>query len=177
MSTLIVKYSGDDPGLRREPDRIQRIAEGQQLDIRTFSHKYEAYVEGHRRTIHERRQRILDGSTPCPSELERLVSLATIDDLWSEYLGALADLRAGIHWISLGGGDPFLEYVVNVHALFDELMEKIEEEIQKRVQAAETSGFDPSQRGATWTYLTTDQPFGTMTERIARGIIRRLRRL
>src|SRR5262249_42902114 len=147
-------------------EHIQRVAEGQQLAIRKFLHKYETFVEGHRRNIHGMRQDILTGATRVDSEIARLVYLATIDDLWSEYIGALADLRAGIHWISLGGGDPFLSYVTSVHALFDELQEKLPEEIERRLQDADASGFDPSQRGATWTYLTTDQPFGSLTERV-----------
>lgn len=172
---LLVKYSGGDSDLRREPDRVQRIAEGQHLALRKFLHKYETYVEEHRRAIQRRRQEILTGTAPSRTELERLVSLATIDDLWSEYLAALADVRAGIHWIELGGGDPFLSYVTTVHQLFDELEEKIEEEIPRRIEAAETSGIDPSQRGATWTYMTTDQPFGSWSERLIRGLVRRLR--
>jgi len=172
---LLVKYSGGDRELQREPDRVQRIAEGQQLAIRQFLHKYETFVEGHRQTIQHRRQDILEGKKACASELERLVSLATIDDLWSEYLATLADVRAGIHWIELGGGDPFLSYVTTVHQLFDELQDKIEEEIPKRLEAATLSGIDPSQRGATWTYMTTDQPFGSWSERFARGLVRRLR--
>jgi len=33
--------------------------------------------------------------------------------------------------------------------------------------------FEP---GATWTYLTTDQPFGTLSERIAKGVRRAIGR-
>ena len=43
------------------------------------------------------------------------------------------------------------------------------------VREAAEGGVDPSDRGATWTYLTTDQPFGTATERIMRGIARKIR--
>ena len=57
----------------------------------------------------------------------------------------------------------------------EELEEKIEEEIPRRVEEAELSGFDPSQRSATWTYMTTDQPFGSWSERLIRGLVRRLR--
>ncbi len=52
-------------------------------------------------------------------------------------------------------------------------MDGLEDEIARRVEQAEAEGIDPSQRGATWTYLTTDQPFGTWTERITRGLMRR----
>ena len=48
-------------------------------------------------------------------------------------------------------------------------------EIAARLERAETEGFDPSQRGATWTYLTTDQPFGSWSERITKGLLRKVR--
>jgi hypothetical protein len=49
----------------------------------------------------------------------------------------------------------------------------LDPEIGQRLEEAEASGMDPSQRGATWTYLTTDQPFGTATERLLRGLMRK----
>jgi preprotein translocase subunit SecA len=170
---LVSKYGKDEstPDL----EHLQKVAEGQQLEIRRFLHKYETYIEGHRQSIHRERQDILTGVTPVESETARFVSLATLDDLWAEYLAALGDLRAGIHWISLGGGDPFLSYVASVHELFDELQEALPEETERRIKEAQTSGFDPAQRGATWTYLTTDQPFGTLSERVIRGLVRKFR--
>ena len=53
------------------------------------------------------------------------MKLRTIDDLWSDYLGAVGDLR---------------------------------------------------ERGATWTYLTTDEPFGHLSERIMKGLRQMIRR-
>jgi hypothetical protein len=46
----------------------------------------------------------------------------------------------------------------------------IDEEIAARIERATTHGIEPRQRGATWTYLTTDEPFGTMTERVMRRL-------
>ena len=60
-------------------------------------------------------------------------------------------------------------------SLFTQLETRIEDEIPKRLADALDQGADPSQRGATWTYLTTDQPFGSMTERVMRGVVRRYR--
>ena len=37
------------------------------------------------------------------------------------------------------------------------------------------SGLSPMERGATWTYLTTDQPFGSMQERFIRGAIAKIK--
>ncbi len=171
---MLVKYGIDNPNLGRDAESIQRFAEGQNLEIRTFLRKYESVIEGQRQKIQQRRQAILTGETPVPSELERLVALRTIDDLWADYLASVTDLREGIQWISWGGRDPLHEYLTTVHALFTQLEASLDTEIANRLEAAGTSGWDPSQRGATWTYLTTDQPFGTGTERILRGIVRKL---
>jgi preprotein translocase subunit SecA len=173
---LFVKYGSDLERLEYDPEEIQRLVEGQNLDIRQFLHKYESVIEGQRQKIGGRRQGILTGATPCSSELERLVSLATIDDLWSEYLAAITDLREGVQWLSYGGRQPLYEYLTSVDSLFPQLETRIDEEIPKRLAEAHEQGADPSQRGATWTYLTTDQPFGSWSERVMRGLVRRYKK-
>jgi len=170
---MLVKYGIDHPSLGHDAESIQRLAEGQNLEIRRFLQKYESVIEGQRQKIQQRRQAILAGETPASSELQRLVSLRTIDDLWADYLATITDLREGVQWISWGGRDPLHEYLTSVHALFTLLEEQLEPEIATRLEAAEASGLGPSQRGATWTYLTTDQPFGTATERMMRGLKRK----
>ena len=170
---LLVRFGMDDPVFRQDPDVIQRVVEGENLTIRQFLHKYESVIEGQRLAIQRRRQDILTGADQSSSEIERLVRLTTMDDLWSEYLSAVSELRSGVHWVSWGGRDPLHEYLTRVHQLFQELEIKIEEETAKRLTEAEASGVQYIERGTTWTYLTTDQPFGTMTERILRGMMKR----
>ena len=172
---LLLRYGSDNPAVENDPESIQRVAEGQNLEIRRFLHKYEGVIEGQRLKIQARRQDILTGATPSASDLERLVALATIDDFWSEHIAAVAEVRAGVHWNSWGGRDPLHEYLTTVHAMFQEMEQRIDEEIPIWLAEAEGTGVDPSQRGATWTYLTTDQPFGAWTERILRGLVRKLR--
>ena len=106
---LMVKFGSECAS----PDQAQRIAEGQNLGVRLLLRKYETIVEAQRQLIAARRQRVLTGDGP---ELERLVMLQTIDDLWADYLGAVADLRADAVWISLGAANPFANYIVQVHA-------------------------------------------------------------
>jgi preprotein translocase subunit SecA len=171
---MLVKYGIEDQSLGHDAESIQRLAEGQNLEIRRFLHKYESVIEGQRQRIQQRRQAISTGETPASSELERLVALRTIDDLWADYLATITDLREGVQWLSWGGRDPLHEYLASVHALFTQLEEQLPGEIASRLEEAEESGLDPSQRGATWTYLTTDQPFGTATERLMRGLVRKL---
>jgi preprotein translocase subunit SecA len=176
---LLIKYA-DEPGTQLSAcDHLQRGAEGQALGCRLFLRKYETLVEGQRQQIADRRQRVLTahigavaerGEPPSASELERLVTLDTIDDLWSDYLAVVSELRASTIWVSLGGGNPFREYLHTVHAMFQELTHTIDEEIAARLERATTHGIEPRQRGTTWTYVTTDEPFGTMTERLMRRL-------
>jgi preprotein translocase subunit SecA len=182
---LLVKHGIDDIA-GRDPEWVQRVIEGQHHDMRKFLVRYEEITESRRLVIQERRQRLLDGVEACGSERGRLVSLATIDDLWCEYLSALNELHAGIHWISLTGGardpiqnylkfggfDPFREYVKRVHELFEQLQAAIDAEIPKRLAGTATSRLSPS-RGTTWTYVTTDQPFGLAMQEALREMFKR----
>jgi preprotein translocase subunit SecA len=169
---LLLKYA-DNPqhgAPLSECDHLQRVAEGQSLGTRLFLQKYERVVEGQRQQIAGRRQQVLDGTSACESELARLVTLDTIDDLWSDYLAVVSELRASTIWVSLGGGNPFREYLRSVHAMFQELTRTIGDETAARLEQVKTHGIERRQRGATWTYLTTDEPFGTMTERMMRKL-------
>ena len=133
-------------------------------------------LEGQRLALDQRRQDVLTGAEACESETERLVTLTTIDELWSDYLAAVAELRAGTVWISLGGGNPMGDFLRRLHAMFEELQRTIDEEIDARLESGQTAMADWRERGATWTYLTTDEPFGTMTERAMRGLVRMLQK-
>ena len=84
-------------------------------------------------------------------------------------------MREGSQWVSLGGKDPLHYYLKTVHQMFEEFEQTIDEEILKRVAETRASGLSPMERGATWTYLTTDQPFGSMQERFIRGMIAKIK--
>jgi preprotein translocase subunit SecA len=170
---LMVRYGCTDV---RDIESTQRRVEGQNLDVRKLLNGYEAVIEGQRRKLQDRRQQILTGAEPVGSELERLVALTTIDDLWSEYLASVADLKSDIVWTSLSFREPLYEYMKGVDVLYRAMEERLEPEIAERLERAQSTGLDPSQRGATWTYLTTDQPFGSATERIMRGLMRKVQK-
>ncbi|HXA50313.1 MAG TPA: hypothetical protein VNV86_08425, partial [Candidatus Acidoferrum sp.] len=99
-----------------------------------------------------------------------------IDDLWSDHLAAVAELRSGVHWYAWGGRDPLHEYLTRVDDLYLALEAGLEEEIAARVEAWRSGEAPPLQRGATWTYLTTDNPFGNYTERIIKHFVEKFRR-
>jgi preprotein translocase subunit SecA len=167
---LLVRFTGDDT-VFYGAEAIQRRMEGLNLETRLSLDKYESVIEGQRQRIQQRREAILrsDGE-----EFERLVALRTIDDLWSAFLDGVSELRSSIHWHSYTGHDPLYSFLTKVDNLYRELEERIEPETAERLEEARAKGIDPSQRGATWTYLTTDNPFGDYTQRIVRGLARKV---
>ena len=167
---LMVRFGCTDVN---DIESTQRRVEGQNLDIRRLLNRYESVIEGQRRKLQDRRQKILTGEEAVASELERLVALTAIDDLWSEYLASVADLKSDIVWTSLSFREPLYEYMKGVDTIYRALEDRLDPEIAERLAHAESTGLDPAQRGATWTYLTTDQPFGTATERVMRGLMRK----
>jgi preprotein translocase subunit SecA len=183
-------------------DHVQRIVEGQNLEIRTTLWKYEGLVEEHRRKLAEFRERVLCGTEeslveaqdpeywrvlvdhagePRIREVERRVTLEKIDDIWSDYLAAISELRGGIHWVSWTGKDPLHSFLTRATAIFEEAREQIDAEVleaMKDESVIERGGVQGSfNRGATWTYLVSDQPFGTLQERWARAVSARVRDL
>jgi len=183
---LLVKYGDLNPELGRDPDTVQRLVEGHHLDARLFLQKYELPIEGQRYRVHAHRQAVLSGEEPCESDLERLVTLRAIDDLWADYLARVAEFRssipwldfalAGVPWLTLDHRDPLYEYAQKIHQWFPEMEAALPGEIAGRLAEAEVGHADPGERGAVWTYLTTDQPFGSFSQRLSRGIARRFKK-
>jgi preprotein translocase subunit SecA len=195
---LLVRF-----GIAGNPDveSVQRTAESQNLEIRQLLWKYESVIEHHRREVYALRREILlsdawsirsflseDQDLGILESLDarvvqaatRRLALAVIDDLWADYLANVAELRGGIHWVSWGGRDPLYEFLTGVKAIFEDFEQSLRGDIAEAVAKAEVRGGEihfPDEsrfeRGATWTYLTTDQPFGTLGDRILKGLKRK----
>ena len=196
---LLVRF-----GISENPDidSVQRTADSQNLEIRQTLWKYDGLVEGHRREIHALRREMLLSSTwsvgsvlsddqyagfveaagqEAVEQAGRAIALAVLDDLWADYLANVSEVKSGIHWISWGGGDPLAKFVAAVQNIYMDLYARLRQEVGEAFASAavrdgaicfrDVERFD---RGATWTYVTTDQPFGTMTERIVKGLRRRI---
>jgi len=59
--------------------------------------------------------------------------------------------------------------------MFEELVGRLETEVARRLAESNDGGSNVRQRGATWTYLTTDEPFGTASHRIFAGLTRKVK--
>ncbi len=181
-------------------DHVQRIVEGQNLEIRRTLWKYEGLIEQHRRAMAEFREGVLAGTEPgCVEaqdperwqelagrigadrvrDIERLVTLEIIDDIWSDYLASIAELRGGIHWVSWSGKDPLHTFLKRATEIYEDARSRIDAEVLEALRddtVIERGGIaSPFERGATWTYLISDQPFGTLQERWAKAVGNTLR--
>ncbi len=142
------KWSLDAHGV----EMVQQAVESQNFQIRQLLWKYDGILESHRKAVQERRSELLrDGAS-------RQLLLA-LDELWAEHLAAITELREGIHWRSWGGREPFYEFVHDAEEMFQTLMERLD------LLASGDEPLPEHERGATWTYLVTDQPFGLIGER------------
>lgn len=185
-------------------ESVQRTAESQNLEIRQMLWKYDGAVEHHRRRMYALRREILLSAqwsvrSMLPAEqfeelskvveekeLEaagRQITLALIDELWADYLANVAELRGGVHWASWAGHDPLYKFLTGVQDIYADFQECLEEEIAEAFATAEVRNgairfqeVERFERGATWTYITTDQPFGTLGERAMKGLRRKLAR-
>src|SRR5690349_7671081 len=95
-----------------------------------------------------------------------------LDQLWADYLAQVSELRDGLVWINLGGRDPYLDYLHSARDAFEEMQQHLDER-----SLSEEVEEQPVVRGATWTYVIKDQPFGAMTERIFAGMRSRVQTL
>jgi preprotein translocase subunit SecA len=106
----------------------------------------------------------------------RRITLAIVDEIWADYLANVAELRGGVIWTSWGSGDPLLKFLTGEREIYDDFEESVKDGVAEAFENAIVSQgavtFENTgrlERGATWTYVTTDQPFGTYTERVMKG--------
>ena len=180
------------PWVREGIATVQRIVEGQNLEIRRTLWKYEGLLETQRRDFQAKRTDVLLRRAPslleqadpekwavlrerfgerAMREIERLWTLHLMDDLWSDYLAAIAELRGGIHWVSWTGKDPVHTFLMEATFMFERLEDQLERELVEAFARDDvTLGSEPPggiDRASTWTYLINDQPWGSMQERWA----------
>ncbi|NNE34105.1 MAG: hypothetical protein HKN13_02645 [Rhodothermales bacterium] len=179
------------PRIQVELDRLQRIVEGQNQQIRRTLARYSALVEKQRATLQAWRTAIMnqdeeagrwhERATGIPQPIaiklgerqlraiQRSVILDQIDAVWAEHLAFVSNVREGIHLVGIGGLDPLHEFHKQVADAFAQLEEEI---FRRTVVAMEAVRFGegdrievPTERPAsTWTYLVNDQVLTEMQQ-------------
>jgi preprotein translocase subunit SecA len=185
----------------REMAYVQRVIEGESFEIRKTLRKYSYCLERQRRIVYDRRRNLLHGHEQpmllreqepelfdklCGEfgeeivlRAERQITLCQIDRCWSDYLSHVAEIREGIHLVSIGGLDPFDEFNHRINAAFREFAQRLDAEVLATLRTIRFTpeGVDLAAAGllgpaSTWTYLINDNPMGDILQRLLRGLKR-----
>ncbi|WP_062354188.1 preprotein translocase subunit SecA [Bacillus kwashiorkori] len=70
-------------------------------------------------------------------EFEKVITLRVVDTKWIDHLDAMDQLRQGIHLRAYGQIDPLREYQQDGYAMFEAMVEAIEEDVAKYIMKAE----------------------------------------
>jgi len=191
----------NDPQVGRTIAHVQRVIEGESFEIRRTLRKYSYCLERHRRLIHERRRRLQAGSDSpmllrekspdlfeklakefgegAVHKAERQITICQIDRCWSDHLENVAEIREGIHLMSMGGLNAFDEFNRQINAAFRDVSQRIDAEVVATFETVRITadGIDLEKEGltgpsSTWTYMINDNPMGDVFERLLRGIRR-----
>lgn len=178
----------DNPVLRREITRIQRIIEGQHGSIKKTLYQYSTLLETQRQALSAKREEILTTAAAVEffaaqanehfeayqtrvggealERVSRQIWLGCIDAAWSQYLADMAEVRESIHFLRLGEQDPYFQFRKLAVTSFAEVLNDIETDALRifttlNVSANGLAHNDPRLKipSATWTYLINDDPF------------------
>ena len=181
----------DHPIVKKEINRVQRIIEGQNLEIKKTLCKYSALIEKQRKIMFQKRKDGLLGDnvldfyqSNSPHRFNRFIStigqerlqnlckhitLIHLDKSWSQYLAEMNDIREGIHLNRIGGLDPLFEFQKMSIDIFDKLHEDIGHDTIQTFNKITIKDNDIhlddvglKAPSATWTYLINDNPFQSM---------------
>lgn len=76
-------------------------------------------------------------TTPVMRQVERWVTLTTIDNLWMDHLDDIDNLREGIGLRGYAQRDPLVEYKNEAFSMFERLVSNVEHEIAQRIFRAQ----------------------------------------
>src|SRR5262249_19597823 len=189
----------EDPVVRQEIDRAQRVVEGQNLEIRRTLWKYEGFLEQQRVMVAERRHALLEGTaeslfaelepekyerlqallgSEALRDLERRIRLVGLDRAWADHLGRMAELRDGIHLVSLGRRSPLEEFQRAAIESFGTFEQDDAQavEVFRALEVGE-GGLDLAKKGllgpsATWTCGGGASPSGPLVGGVGGGLKR-----
>jgi preprotein translocase subunit SecA len=178
----------DNPYIKTEVARVQRICEGQNLEIKKTLFKYSTLMEKQRTVLYNKRDEILFNNIPTsffssksPENYNKYLSIVGVDELntickkisffhidnlWSYYLAEIAEIREGIHLKRVGGQEPYIEFQKIAIQLFDKLYNQLDGQLLKVFNSIKftdkCNNLDElgiKKPSATWTYIVNDNPF------------------
>ncbi len=193
----------DDQEVRGAIASAQRVAEAVHLEIHRNTWRYNVLLEQHRQLLAKKRDEILstdavetllaeralekyeelveDHGEEKVLDAARAIALFHIDLAWSQHLADMTDLREGIHLRVLGNQDPLDEFHREAIPAFKRLLADVDDKLVDDFEQLElTDDWEPADAGlvrpsATWTYVVSDNPFGSEMERFFAGMVKLFR--
>jgi preprotein translocase subunit SecA len=109
-------------------------------------------------------------------EAERLVTLNAIDRAWRSHLAFSADLREGIHLVTLGGMEPLAHYTTAMVGAYTALVDALDRDVRAAFRRMRARGShvdvidqEVKRPSSTWTYVVNDDPFRNHVSRLLMG--------
>jgi preprotein translocase subunit SecA len=189
-----------DGAALRQLNHAQRVAEGVDLEIHRNTWRYTRLIERQRGDLLIHRDRVLK-TAYAAEELEkaqpekfaelkekvedqekleqqcREVLLFHIDQLWSDHLAYLTDVRESIHLRALARETPLDEFHRAAIPEFHKIIPEADSRAAKTLEEAELTddGIDLGDAGVrrantTWTYLVHDNPFDSDFEQTIKRV-------
>lgn len=160
-------------------DTAARVAEGAATDRRFATARFQRVPSLQRAAVLRLREPLLTGGPSvlvgeAGDALARELARDLLDRRWSEHLGALEEVRDGIHLRALAGEDPADAFDRIAFEMLGDVAAEIATEVAQRLASGlsetERSGLhDPA---ATWTYTRAWNPFaGGGFDRLISGMI------
>ncbi|MCM1012399.1 accessory Sec system translocase SecA2 [Brevibacterium sp. XM4083] len=182
-------------------EHAQRVAEGQNTALHRDTWRFNELMAKQRELVLARRRELRDGNEAIDELRERLgdtvtelekehspelideslrsVLLFHLDARWVDHLAFLNDLREGIHLRTFAKEKPHEAFNTESIRVFSSFWSDVLDDSQATVEEAEftDTGIDLASHGlkrpsSTWTYLTTENAFGSDIE----NIVKRIRR-
>ncbi|MFI5612295.1 accessory Sec system translocase SecA2 [Amycolatopsis sp. NPDC051903] len=189
-----------DPAAVRQINHAQRVAEGVDLEIHRNTWRYTRLIERQRTELLEHRDKVLHtafaaeelekaqpekfaelkeklADTERLEQLSREVLLFHLDQLWSDHLAYLTDVRESIHLRALARETPLDEFHRAAIPEFHKIIPESASRAAKTLEEAEITdnGLDLADAGVrrantTWTYLVHDNPFDSDFEQTVKKV-------
>lgn len=174
-------------------EHAQRVAEGKVLQLHRTTRSYHKVTDQHRASLLDTRERVLDDddaliayiqaiyktkpkaaaywTDPERRDLARATVLYHLDRAWTDHLGMLTEVREGIHLRALARESPLDEFNLIAGRSFRTLGARTSREVRRTLRELKRSGGGLEDLGlrrpsSTWTYLITDNPFGSEADRL-----------
>jgi preprotein translocase subunit SecA len=190
-----------DNAALRQLNHAQRVAEGVDLEIHRNTWRYTRLIERQRHDLLTHRDKVLREAYAAEKlekahpekfgelkeklgddqeKLEQLcreVLLFHVDQLWSDHLAYLTDVRESIHLRALARETPLDEFHRAAIPEFHKIIAEADSRAAKTLEEAELTddGIDLGDAGVrrantTWTYLVHDNPFDSDFEQTIKKV-------